>query len=523
MSPFVSMASRSELNGSDEPQVVVANKALLTIAVMTAMVMQVLDTTIANVALPHMQSSLGATRDSITWVLTSYIVASAVALPATGWLADRMGARNLFLASVTTFVLASILCGLATSLETMVAYRAIQGVAGAFIGPLAQTVMLNINRPSQHAKSMSIYGMGVMIGPVAGPVLGGFLTESFNWRWVFFVNLPIGIVCIAGLLALLPRVPTARRSFDGFGWALIAIALGSLQLLLDRGHLVDWFQSTEIWIYAGLIGAAFWVFVIHSITASAPLFPRQMLKDRNLVTGTFFMFITGMAIMAVMALLPPMLQTLYGYPVIESGMLLATRGIGIILTMGIAGRLTGRVDARLLIGAGFAITALSLWQMSHWSPVMSWHPIALSGFVQGLGLGFVFVPLNVISFSTLAPQYRTDATSLINLSRNFGASVGIAIVTAFFARNVQVVHADLAADATAASLPIDPYQVQAYGAYGDRAIAMFDMEINRQALMISYLNDFWLMMFICLGTLPLLLLMNGKARGTNSPPPIIAD
>lgn len=511
------------MSGEDKAQVEVSYKGLLTVVVMAAMVMQVLDTTIANVALPHMQASLSATQDSISWVLTSYILASAIAIPLTGWLSDRIGIRTLFLWSVTIFVVASALCGVAVNLPEMVLFRLLQGLGGAFLGPLAQTIMLDINKPSQHPKAMSVYGMGIMVGPIAGPILGGWLTENFGWRWVFFVNLPIGIGCLVGLWFLLPRVHTKRRDFDLIGWALIALGLGALQLMLDRGQHVDWFSSTEIWLEAGVAVSALWMFVVHIATSKKPLFPLPMLRDRNLMVGAFFMFVMGLVVYAAMALLPPMLQTLFDYPVLDTGVLLAARGVGVLITMAIAGRIMGLTDTRLIVGSGFLITAASLWMMTGWSLNMDWRPVVLSGFIQGLGLGLIFVPLNVLSFATLPPQYRTDGASLFNLARNIGSSIGITVVTALLARNIQVSHADLAAKITPYNLAIDPGLTSAIGAPGDTIMAGLDAMVNRQAAMIAYLNDFKFMMIATVITLPLLLLIRKPQRKAGEPPPLLVE
>lgn len=339
-------------------------RGLLTIAVMGASIMQILDTTIANVAIPHMQSALGATSETVTWVLTSYILASAIAMPITGWLADRVGRRELFLAAIAGFIVASMACGAAQSLEQMVVFRFLQGIFAAFIAPLSQSVMLDINPPERHARAMSIWGMGIMIGPIMGPVLGGWLTESVNWRWVFYVNLPVGLVTLALMWALLPAMRGRDRRFDLFGFSMLALGLAALQLMLDRGAHLDWFDSAEIWIELGVAIACLWIFLVHLFTARAPLFSRAMLTDRNLVTAMGFMIVIGIVMFASMALLPPMLQNLFGWPVIDTGLVLAVRGIGILISMWIAGQLLGRIDARWLVGSGLAIAAFSLWQMS---------------------------------------------------------------------------------------------------------------------------------------------------------------
>ncbi|QUT07971.1 DHA2 family efflux MFS transporter permease subunit [Sphingobium phenoxybenzoativorans] len=491
----------------DQPLLKVRQKGLLTIAIMAATLLQVLDTTIANVALPHMQASLGATQDSISWVLTSYIVASAIAIPITGWLADRIGSRRLFIVSVCTFVVASMLCGIATSLIEMVLFRLIQGISGAFIAPLAQSLLLDINRKSDHAKAMSIYGMGIMIGPIAGPILGGWLTENFNWRWVFYVNVPVGILCIALLLWLLPSKETVKRHFDATGFALLGLGLAALQLVLDRGEHVDWFNANEIWIETGIAAAAFWMFGVHAFTAKSPLFPKDLWRDRNMVSGAIFMFVLGVLTMSAMALLPPMLQSLFGYPVMETGTLLASRGMGVLITMFLVGRISHFVDLRLMVFVGFVICAGSLWMMTGWSLEMDWVPVVESGFVQGLGLGLIFVPLNILSFATLHPAYRTDGASLLNLSRNIGSSIGIALMAALLTRNTQISHADLAQHATFESLPLDPAMSGILGATGDSAMAMLNGEVTRQAAMIAYLDDFKLMTIATLLVLPLILLL----------------
>ncbi|MBB4641697.1 DHA2 family efflux MFS transporter permease subunit [Rhizorhapis suberifaciens] len=499
--------TEEKTGGGGKATLVVRHRGLLTLAVMAGTVMQILDTTIANVALPHMQASLGATQETITWVLTSYIIASAVAIPITGWLADRVGLRRLFLFSVGLFVVASMLCGISTSLTEMVIFRLFQGIAGAFIAPLAQTIMLDINPPEQHGKAMSIYGMGIMIGPVMGPILGGWLTENFSWRWVFYVNLPVGLLCLILLWALLPARPVTKRSFDLFGFALLAVALGALQLMLDRGVHLSWFDSTEVWIEAGIAAAAFWMFIIHLATGRNPIFRPAMLADRNLLTGTLFLFIIGLVALASMALLPPMLQGIYNYPVLDTGLLLATRGLGVFVTMAIAGRVLGKVDTRLLALIGFLLLAVSLYSMTGWSLNMDWKPIVTSGIIQGLGLGFLFVPINVMAFATLPSQYRTEAAGLLNLTRNMGSSIGISIVTALLARNLQISHSDLASHVTQFNLPVDPNMALRGGESGDALMTMIDLEIGRQAAMIAYLDDFSFMMWASIAAIPLILLL----------------
>ena len=438
---------------ADIPPMVSRNRTLLLVGVMAAMIMQTLDTTIANVALPNMSAALGATRDTITWVLTSYVLASAVVLPLAGWLVDRIGIRRLMLGSVTLFTAASMLCGVAQSLDQMVLFRVLQGLAGAFLGPLAQTVILDSSTAAERPKMMSLYTQGVMIGPISGPIIGGYLTDNFNWRWVFYVNFPVGIGCLVLLLLFLPDTPRRERRIDLFGWVLVAVAVSGLQLVLDRGADRDWFASGEIVIEAILAASCLWMAAVHLSTAKAPLFPSAMLADRNFTVGLVFSCLMGLVMMSVMALLPGLMQQIYGYSSLQSGILLAPRGIGMLISITIFGRMMTRIDPRALLGLGLGLMALSLWMMAHWSVDMPRFPIILSGVLQGVGLSFSFMPVNLISFATLAPYMRTDASGLSNLTKNIGSSVGIAIASVLLARNVQINHAELAMHITPAMAP----------------------------------------------------------------------
>jgi DHA2 family multidrug resistance protein len=496
-----------------QPLLATRNRGLLTVGVMGAMIMQILDTTIANVALPHMMTSLSATVDTVTWVLTSYIVATAIALPATGWLSERFGSRNLFLIAVGGFVIASMLCGVATSLEEMVAFRVFQGVFAAFINPLSQTAMLDINPPDRAAKAMSVWGMGVMVGPIMGPVLGGWLTESYNWRWVFYVNVPVGIATFAILWFLLPSRPKATRSFDVQGFVYLGVAVASFQLMLDRGQSEDWFDSWEVIVEALLALAFAWMAVIHFVTAKKPLFDRALFHNRNLVTGLFFMLVVGISTMAPMALLPPMLQQLFGYPVVDTGLMMAPRGVGVLATMWLAGQMMGKVDTRLVIMAGLIIFGVSLRQMASYSLEMDYWPVVSAGFVQGLGMGLVFMPLNALAFATLDGRYRTDGSSLLNLFRSIGQSAGISMVTVMLARNIQTSHADLSQHVTRNVVTgFDLGMLSGLGTLADAAMSYADAMVNRQAAMIAYIDDFYLMSWISFAAVPLVLLLQ-KPKG----------
>lgn len=506
-------------NFTDQPAYPVKHKSLLTLAVMGATIIQILDSTIANVAIPHMQTSLGATMDTITWVLTSYIVASAVAMPITGWLSDRIGSRTLFLGAVAGFILTSMLCGIATGLTEMVIFRIFQGICAAFIGPLSQTIMLDINRPSEAPRAMAIWGMGIMVAPIFGPMIGGWLTESYNWRWVFYINLPIGIPTLVLLWWLLPARPVIRRELDRFGFAMLAIGLATLQLLLDRGQQEDWLQSWEIRIELMIVIAAIWMFATHQITTKRPMFDRLLVTDRNFFIALNMMLLVGMMMFGLFALLPPMLQNIYGYTVYDTGLLLAPRGVGIVFAMFIASRLTGRVDPRIIIFSGFLLTAVSTWFMTHWSLNMDWHPIVYTGLLQGFGMGFVFIPLNGVAFSTLPMRLRTDGSSLLYLFRSLGGSMGISVMTTMLARNMQTSHEDLASHITSSSLPtIDLSSVDRLGSLGEAALQMINLEVTRQAAMIAYLDDFKLMMFLLIAMSPVIFFLKpGKPVAGQQP------
>ncbi len=510
-------------NSADVAAYPVKHKGLLTLAVMGATIIQILDSTIANVAIPHMQTSLGATMDTITWVLTSYIVASAVAMPITGWLADRIGSRSLFLGAVGGFIMASMLCGIATGLSEMVAFRVLQGICAAFIGPLSQTIMLDINRPSQAPRAMALWGMGIMVAPIFGPMIGGWLTESYNWRWVFYINLPIGIPTLALLWWLLPSRPINRRQLDLFGFAILAIGLATLQLMLDRGQQEDWLQSWEIRTELLVVIAAMWMFVTHQFTTTRPMFDRLLITDRNFATSLCFMVLVGLMMFGIFALLPPMMQNLYGYTVFDTGILLAPRGVGILLAMFLASRMTGKIDPRAIIFCGFLLTAGSMWYMTRWSLNMDWHPIVYTGLLQGFGMGFVFIPLNGVAFSTLPMRLRTDGSALLYLFRSLGGSFGISVMTTMLARNMQTSHEDLAGHITASSIPaVDPSSADRLGSLGEAALQMINLEINRQAAMIAYLDDFKLMMILLIIISPMIFFLK-PGKPAPGQQPVMAD
>ncbi|TFW34685.1 MDR family MFS transporter [Massilia horti] len=494
---------------------------MITLSIMLATVIQALDGTIANVALPHMQGSLSASGDQITWVLTSFIVAAAIATPLNGWLVDRFGLKNVFLASVAGFTVASVLCGISATLAEIVIARMLQGVFGAALVPLSQAVLLDINPREKHGSAMAVWGMGVMIGPILGPSLGGWLTDSYNWRWVFFINVPVGALAFYGILRYIRPTAAARRvRFDTFGFVTLSIAIGALQMLLDRGEQNDWFGSTETWVEAILLALSLAYFIAHTITRApgTSFVDFRLLKNSNYVTGLLLIFIVGMVLFATRALMPTMLQGLMGYPALLAGLVTAPSGLGTMLAMLVVGRLTGRVDFRILLGAGFAITAFSLWQMTRYTLVLAPDNIVWPGVVQGIGLGLVFVPLSAATFATLSPQMRAEGTALYSLVRNIGSSIGIALVQTLLTRNTQTAHAALGEHVDLAN----PALAAASGGYdlaSSAGAAMLNAEITRQASMIAYVDDFWLMMILTAAVIPMLALIRPPKRGAPSATP----
>jgi len=491
------------------------HRTMITVSVMLASIMQALDNTIANVALPHMQGSLGATQDQMTWVLTSYIIAAAIMTPLSGWLASRFGRKLVFQISIVGFTIASALCGIAQSLPEIVLARLLQGLCGAALIPLSQAILLDINTPQTHAKAMAIWVMGVTVGPILGPALGGWLTDNYNWRWVFYINVPFGVLSFLGLLTFLRETPRRKLRFDFFGFVSLSLAIGALQLMLDRGQLKDWFGSTEICIYAIVAATAFYLFMVHSLTSREPFISPSLFKDRNFLTGNIFIFVVGLVLFATLALMPPLLQELMGYPVVTTGLVTAPRGIGTFVAMFLYSRVSSRLDTRLIIAAGFGLTAFSLWQMTHFDLQMGSSLIVWSGVVQGVGTGLVFVPLATITFATLMPQFRNEGTAVFSLLRNLGSSIGISAVETLLVRNTQTLHASLAAHVTPYA---DPLQRQLAHGLSGGSLAAMNQVVNAQAAMIAYLDDFKLMMIVTLCVMPLILLLRKGSRAAGGTP-----
>jgi len=485
---------------------------------MMAAIIQIIDTTIANVALPHMQGSLSVTQDKISWVLTSYIMAAAITMPLTGWLAGRIGRKRLLLISVLGFTLVSMACGAAQTLDQMIAFRILQGVFGASLVPLSNSLLLDSFPIHKQARANGIWGIGIMVAPILGPTVGGWLTEYFSWRWVFYINVPFGILSILGIVALVKESSFDRdRPFDLFGFVLLSIAIVSLQLMLDRGQSKYWFESTEIVFELIVCLLAFYLFTVHMFTHKHSYVDPRMFSDRNFSLGLIFMFLLGVIMLATMALLPPYLQNLLGYPVFDAGLILAPRGIGTMVAMILSTRFMERsvVPPRFLIVAGLVFIITSLWQMTGFTTNVTQGMITWTGFIQGFGLGFIFVPLSTLAFATLEPELRTEGSSIFGLMRTIGSSLGISIVVSQLASSIQREHAVLTEHITAFN-PILQNTTSAgiWDVNTPQGLALLEGEVARQALQIAYIDDFQLIMIMALVAVPAALLLRSAAPTT---------
>ena len=506
------------MSGEDSLYPPAATRRFITASVMAATVMNSLDSTIANVALPHMQGSVSASQDQITWVLTSYIVAAAIMTPLTGWLAGRFGRKRLMLYSIVGFTIASGLCGLATGLGELVGFRLLQGIFGAALVPMSQAILLDINPPERHGPAMAVWGMGAILGPIIGPALGGYLTQNYSWRWVFYINLPVGIIAFAGLWFFLAETRNTQKiRLDAFGFLTLALGIACLQLMLDRGQNQDWFSSLEIWIECIASITFFYLFIVHTLTAKAPFIDLALFKDRNFLFGSIMGFFLGVLIFSVLALLPPMLEGLMGYPVVLTGLVTAPRGVGTLISMVMVGQLIKRVDARILIGAGLVAVAWSTYRMSGFSLGMDSSLVVSTGLIQGLGTGLIFVPLSTIAFATLDAKYRNEGTAMFTLIRNVGSSIGISVLQAMTIRNAAKVHARLIEGVR----PDNPAIARAWGDTDFSSIATLakiNGEVTRQAGMVSYIDSFYALFIVIILISPLILFMRPPRRKADDEP-----
>lgn len=463
----------------------------MTFFVMAAAIMNQIDTTIANVALPYIQGSTSASREQITWVLTSYIVALAIFTPLTGWLAGRFGRKRVMLASIFFFTITSGLCGTATNLDELIIFRVLQGIAGAALVPMSQATLLDAYPPKEHGSAMAVFGLAAITGPLVGPLAGGWLTEHLSWRWCFFINLPIGVMAAVGLVATMPEYSGKRDvPLDFLGFALLAVAIGALQLLFDRGQVQDWFSSTEIWLYAVLAVCAFYLFIVHSLTQEHPFVSPAVFADRNFVVSSIVGFFLGVLIYSPMSLLPEMLSSLFGYPIMDVGLVMAPRGLGVLIAMLVIGRLINRVDPRLLIAVGMLLASYSMWRLSHMTLQSDSWVIISTGVIQGMGSSAIFVPLSMMTFTTLPAHLRNEGAALNTLLRSYGGAVGIALVQVLIYRNEARVRSRLI-EGIRPDNPVVQWAMPGTDFTAPSSVATIEGTVARQASMVAYIDAFW--------------------------------
>lgn len=491
---------------------------LMMFSIMLSSVVYTLDSTIAAVALPQMQGTFSAAQDQIAWVLTSYIVASAVFTPIAGYLATRFGMRSMFLFCVGGFTASSVMCGLSMNLEEMVFFRIVQGSMGAALIPLAQASILHAYPPEEYGRGMALFGVGVMLGPILGPSLGGWLIDIADWRWVFLINLPVGLIAMAGVAVSMPRHEPdgAIRKFDWLGFAFLGISVGSLQLMLDRGNSLNWFESLEIQLEGFAAALFFYLFLAQTFLKDRPFVDLRLFRDWNFTVSMLLSFTIGFNMMATMAILPPFMQNLLNYPVLTTGMVLAPRGIGTMITMFLVGRLLTIVDARVLILSGLVINAVALGIMSTFDQNVTPAMLAWTGVVQGAGMGLMFVPMSSIAFSTLAPELRNDGTALYSMGRNLGSSVGISILMGMLAVYVRENRSGLVDHVSLYNPAVLETAAQLMGPDPARGLAVLNALVQREALMLGYLDDFRLMVAISVISIPLVLLLRPPGRSTST-------
>jgi DHA2 family multidrug resistance protein len=482
---------------------------LIAASVMLASLLYSIDWTIAVVALPHMQGAFSATQDQISWVITSYIVASAIMIPTGGWLSARFGRKRVFVWALVGFMAASVLCGSAESLTVEVLARIVQGMSGAFLIPLSHAIILDTYPPEEHGKAMALWGTGAVLGSVVGPTLGGYLTEFASWPWIFYINVPLGLVALVGVLAFVPETPREpQRRLDWFGFLTLAVGIGALQMMLDRGQRLDWFESGEIVVLAWLAALGLYLFAVHSVTARNPFLDPHLIAHRKFFVTLLLISLYGFLSMPPMVLMPAFLQHVNGYSIDAVGLLQTPRGVGLLAAMLISGRITGRVDPRTLIGCGLVCLAVTNYEMSRWTADVGQWPIVWTGFVQGIGAGIMLVPIQVIAFPSLAPHQRTEATSVFNLVRSVCSSFGVSLALTLFVITGADTRSRLVEYVTPYRAALRAAQeAGALDAGTERGLALIEREIELQAAVAGYNADFLFLALVALCALPLLLLI----------------
>ena len=496
----------------------------ITLAVMSATVMQVLDTTIVNVALPHMAGELGASNDSISWVLTSYIVASSIFMPLTGYLSDRFGRRRYLMISIAGFVFASALCGLSNTLAEMVLFRCLQGLFGASLVPLSQSIMLDNYPSNERGKAMAIWGMGVMVAPVLGPTLGGYLTEIINWRWTFFINIPVGIVSFLLAMKHVPDTEIKQRPMDWLGLVLLAFGIGAMQLVLDRGNQADWFDSSSIRVFSVIAVAGFGLFIANSINSKKQtLFDLRVFTDRNFVAASILSAAMGLSLYGGMLLQPMMLENLLGYPAMDTGLAMMPRGLASMFSMMLVGKLSGKVNPKMMIAFGIIVSIIGSYLMTGFNLNISGASLMVPLLLQGLGIGFIFAPLSAIAFSTLPRELATEGAGIYSLIRSLGASIGISLVTTYFARNTQASWDHLRGFVQPFNPALMNYLAPLHLKPDGAGLAVIAQQVNLQAQMSGLIAAFWLITASFVVMVPLLLLLKPGNKSKDDAPVMMAE
>ena len=491
-----------------------ASRGLLAGATVLATLLYAIDTTIVNVALPHMQGSLQASQDQAAWIVTAYIVMSSIATPLAGWLGARYGLRRVLLVAIAGFTIGSVMCGLADNLAQMVLFRMLQGAFGAALVPLSQVVLLQEFPRESHGRVMALWGVGVMVGPILGPTLGGWLTEELSWRWAFYINLPVGILAWLGIMAAMSkRTDRSDRPFDLKGFVILSLCIACFQLMLDRGETNGWFESTEVVAEAFFSGVLLYMFVVHSLTSAHPFVDIHLFKDRNFTVSLFVQAGVGLFILSPSVLLPSFLQQLKGYTPAQAGLLLASRGSASIVSMWLSGRFVNRLDPKRTMLAGLVLVGISLWTMAGFSVDTSTASFLFSGMLQGFGIPLAFMPLTFVAFSTLKDSSRTEAGALLTLARNLGGAAGISVAVALLSRSTQVNQSYLTEHFTAFSA--QRWQMVGADPGNNTTTVGLIGEIGRQALGIAYSNDFYLLAAATVLCVPLVLMLKNPRRRDN--------
>lgn len=502
----------------------VVNPWLTAIAVMSATFMVTLDTTVVNVSLPYIAGSLSATVNESTWALTSYVAANAIILPLTGWLASVFGRKRLLITSVVGFTVASALCGLAPTLPLLILFRVIQGATGGVMQPMSQAVLLEAFAPAERGKAMGFWGLGIVVAPILGPVLGGWLTDNYSWRWVFYINMPIGVLSVV-LIRMFVHDPgylkrAAGATIDYLGIGLMTVGIGCLQIMLDKGQEDDWFQSTLITTMAVLAVGGLVAFVIRELTTEHPVVDLHIFKDRTYAVGATLMTVVGFVLFGSLVLLPVMMQTLLGYPPIQAGIALAPRGIGSLIAMPLVGLITQRVDSRKLVALGLLMGGVTLLWLGDLNLTAGYWDFFWPQFLQGVALGLLFVPLTTVTMGAIAREQMGNAASIFNLVRNIGAGIGIASVTTMLTRERATHMAVLSEHITMYDARIRA----TVGAIPDlHAVAGLQGMVMRQAALMSFIDSFRILGWVFLALLPLVFIMRRQAKHSGATAVIIAE